>query len=171
MLLFFIIPSTESKISSVPSHVKRFEANYAWLKVVSKCIEPLKKYPDCINTAAMYLRSLITQTIIRVNRTRWYSELALIEMHHKKNLESSADVTVEGLSQERLSEIDAADLLDRARKLLDRRKGISSATKERLRAAVDANQQKFLISNSSPKVNEIKATMLRGLVHFQCNLT
>lgn len=151
-------------MSTLPSHVKRFDANYVWTKVLSKSIEAYKKTKEGINTAAEFLRVLISnRNKIPGNKIRWYGELALIESHHRKDLETSARITIEALTRDRLTEIDAAEMLGRAKKLLSRKQGISARTKERISEVVNLRQEMF-ISAFEPVINEIEARMVEGSV-------
>ncbi|XP_043280549.1 fanconi-associated nuclease 1-like [Venturia canescens] len=154
--------STQPKKSSLPSHIKHFEVNYVWAKVLSKSVEGFKKTPEGIEVAAQILRSLLKRNNEFLgNPTRWYTELALIEMHHRKNLEASAEITVEGLQRERLSDTDRAQLSERARKILARKTNISAATKEKL-MEVSKPSTDVLLPIASPVENVIEARMVQG---------
>ncbi|KAJ8679397.1 hypothetical protein QAD02_015184 [Eretmocerus hayati] len=116
--------------STLPLHVKKFEAGYSWMKVLSRSIEAFKKVPETIPEAVNILETLIAEkTFTQSSRGRWYNELALIEMHHRKNLEKSAALTIDALQQNALTEVDVSGLLERLKKLLRRTTGISKETK------------------------------------------
>lgn len=116
--------------STLPLHVKKFAPEYTWIKVLSKSIDSFKKTQETIPEAVSILKILIDEKhVSQSSKGRWYSELALIEMHHLKDLESSAALALHALQQDTLTEVDVSGLLDRLRKLMRRKNGISQETK------------------------------------------
>ncbi|CAG5092049.1 Similar to Fan1: Fanconi-associated nuclease 1 (Mus musculus) [Cotesia congregata] len=101
----------------VPSHVRRFDSTYIWGKVVWSSVDAFKKEKvEGIVTATKFLKALIeNKNIIQGKIGRWYGELAMIEMSHNKDLEASVALTNKALTEERLSPVDVAEMLDRAR--------------------------------------------------------
>lgn len=153
---------TQSEKCLLPSHVRHFEVNYIWAKVLWKSVEGFKKTPEGIEIAADILRSLVRRrNEFLGNPTHWYSELALIEMHHRKDLEASAEITLEGLQREKLSDNDRAQLSERARKILARKTNISTETKEKL-MEVSKPKPDALLPIANPAENVIEARMVQG---------
>ncbi|XP_057322349.1 fanconi-associated nuclease 1-like [Microplitis mediator] len=134
-------------VPELPSHVRRFDATYVWAKVVWTSIDAFKKEKtEGMPTATKFLRALIAnKKIIQGRIGRWYSELALIEMSHNKDLEASVTLTHQALTQERLSLVDTAEMLDRARKLVARKTGISNESKELMKQLIQDREEEFVV--------------------------
>lgn len=146
--------------SSLPTHVKKFFPRSVWTKVLSKSIDAFKKSPETIGDAVKYLQALINQKTYGSYLGRWYRELTLIEMHHRKDLQASAVLTLDALSQENLTAVDVMDLLERAKKLVRRKTGINSETKSLIRDVLETLQQE--LPGEFDVVNEIEANMVDG---------
>ncbi|KAG8035693.1 hypothetical protein G9C98_001121 [Cotesia typhae] len=131
----------------VPSHVRRFDATYVWGKVVWSSVDAFKKEKvEGIATATKFLKALIAnKNIIQGKIGRWYGELAMIEMSHNKDLEASVALTKKALTEERLSPVDVAEMLDRARKLVARKAGISSQSKELMKQLIKDREEEFVV--------------------------
>lgn len=120
------------------------------MKVLSKSIESFKKSPETIPEAVKLLKTLINdEHFSQSSKGRWYRELALIEMHHCKNLEESAALTLHALKEVKLSDVDTSDLIERLRKLIRRKTGISKDTREQLEKAHDELRDKGLAPQPS----------------------
>lgn len=118
---------------------------YSWTKLLSRSIDAFKKTPETIPEAINALKTLIDEKdFTQSSRGRWYSELALIEMHHRKDLESSATLTIHALQQDSLTEVDISDLLERLKKLLRRKNGISKETRMLVQEAQENIEKKGL---------------------------
>lgn len=119
---------------------------FIWVKVLSKSMDSFKKTPETIPEAVDILKALIDEKHhVQSSRGRWYNDLALIEMHHKKDLEASAALTLHALEHENLTDVDVTDLIERSRKLLRRRNGISKETKEQLLKVQEENENNGII--------------------------
>ncbi|XP_047357457.1 fanconi-associated nuclease 1-like isoform X1 [Vespa velutina] len=145
----------------VPLHISRFMPGYLWLKILSKSIDAFKKVKETLPFAIEILHKLINQNFyMQRKKETWYAELALIEMHHNKNLEASAKITLKSLKIETLSEVGTAELLERAKKLVKRKNGISNTTSTNIKTTL-----KFMNSKlKSPILNTItvEATLIKG---------
>lgn len=139
----------------IPAHVNRYDPKSAWVKVLSKSIDSFKKSKD-IEEACKYLNFLIDEIKYGQKlKGSWYSELALIEMHHNKNLDVSSDLIVKALN-EKFNDVNLKDLLDRAQKLLKHSK-LSDNSRLNLNNALSN-----LEAIPEPKVNveTVKADMM-----------
>ncbi|XP_023246169.1 fanconi-associated nuclease 1 isoform X2 [Copidosoma floridanum] len=131
--------------NSLPLHVRKFVPEYEWTKVLSRSIDAFKKNPETIPEAVNALQALIDDKhFCQSSRGKWYSELALIEMHHKKDLETSAALTLHALQQDTLTEVDASGLISRLVKLMRRKTGISAETKVKIQMTLDEVTKKGL---------------------------
>lgn len=79
-------------------------------------------------------------------------------MHHRKDLERSADLTLHALQQVTLTEVDVSGLLERLRKLMRRKTGISKETRSKIQEAQEELENEG-ITNQSTKTKTISATM------------
>ncbi|XP_015115933.1 fanconi-associated nuclease 1 isoform X2 [Diachasma alloeum] len=142
----------------LPSHIGRFTSTYIWSKILILSIEAFKKLkPDGCFLAETYLEFLLNnRDKIPVNYGKLYKELTMIEMSHLKNLERSAELTLEALSATS-SIIDQAEMMERARKLSGRIKGISLITKNRLKDIIAEKEEEFLCL---PKEEQIEVTKM-----------
>lgn len=105
----------------------------------------LKKNQETIPEAVDALKTLMNEkNFTQSSRGRWYSEFSLIDMHHRKNLEKSAELTMHALQQESLTEVDVSDLLERLRKLMRRKNGLSIETKILIQKAQEDLEKKDL---------------------------
>lgn len=134
---------------------------YLWLKILSKSIDAFKKVKESLPFAVEILHKLINQNFyMQSKKEMWYSELAMIEMYHNKNLEASAKITLQSLKIETLSEVGTAELLERAQKLCKRKTGISGTTLTNVKTTL-----KFMNSKlKSPIINTrtVEATLIKG---------
>lgn len=154
---------TEEENSSLPSHVKKYSPLSVWTKVLSKSIDAFKKTPETIEFAVKYLRALIDQKNFGKSYLgRWYKELTLIEMHHRKDLQTCATLTLHALSLENLTEVDIKELLERAKKLSRRKTGITAETKKLICHILETVEEK--LPCEFDVVNEIEAHMVQGNV-------
>ncbi|XP_058794807.1 fanconi-associated nuclease 1-like isoform X2 [Phymastichus coffea] len=143
----------------LPLHIKKFMPEYIWLKVLSKTIDAFKKSPETISEAINGLKILISEkTLLQSSCGRWYNELALIEMHHKKDLETSAELTLHALRQETLSEVDISGLIERLRKLMRRKNGLCKETKTEIQQALENLESRGLLTVTI-KTKNIMANM------------
>ena len=116
------------------------------MKVLSKSVDAFKKTPETIAEAVSSLKILIDDTsILQSSKGRYYSELAMIEMHHLKNLESSAALSLNALEKDSLTEVDVSDLVERLKKLSRRKNGILQETKDAIKNKLDDIEEKGLI--------------------------
>ncbi|CAB0031697.1 unnamed protein product [Trichogramma brassicae] len=145
--------------STLPLHVRKFVAEYSWLKVMSMSVDSLKKSPETIPEAVTILKTLIDDKLYsQSSRGKWYSELALIEMHHLKNLENSAALAIHALQQNTLTEVDVSDLVERLRKLTRRKTGLSKETRELVeKTLLDVEEKGLVPQPANTKI--IKANM------------
>ncbi|KAL7295466.1 hypothetical protein TKK_0011118 [Trichogramma kaykai] len=145
--------------STLPLHVRKFVAEYSWLKVMSMSVDAFKKSPETIPEAVTILKTLIDDKLFsQSSRGKWYSELALIEMHHLKNLENSAALAIHALQQNTLTEVDVSDLVDRLRKLTRRKTGLSKETRELVeKTLLDVEEKGLVPQPANTKI--IKANM------------
>lgn len=144
----------------LPSHISYFMPGYLWLKILSKSINAFKKVKETLPFAIEILHKLINQNFyMQRKKEAWYAELALIEMYHNRNLEASAKITLESLKMENLSEVGTAELVERAKKLVKRKTGISNTTLANIKITL-----KFMESNfTSPILNTtVEATLMKG---------
>lgn len=115
--------------SMLPMHVRKFMPGYVWLKILSKSIDAFKRKKD-MDRVEKILNFLIQQNCHMQNyKGMWYCELALVKMHHRKDIDSSALVTITALNCEHISQVDKIDLLQRAKQILNRKKGVEKETK------------------------------------------
>ena len=126
-------------------HIKKFKPEYLWAKVLSKSVDAFKKTPETIPEAVEILKTLINQKhLIQTSQGKWYNELALIQMHHCKDLEASATLTIHALEQDSLTQVDVSNLFERLRKLMRRKTGISKETKDLIQKAQKKIESKGL---------------------------
>ena len=141
--------------------MKKFFPRSVWTKVLSKSVDAFKKSPETMEHAVKYLQALINQKSYGKSYLgRWYRELSLIEMHHRKDLQASAILTLDALSQQNLTEVDVMDLLERAKKLVRRKSGISSETKNLIKDVLETLERE--LPAEFDVVNEIEANMVEG---------
>ena len=141
--------------------MKKYFPNCVWTKVLSKSIDAFKKTPETIEEAVTYLKALINQKNYGTSYLgRWYKEISLITMHHRKDLQTSAILTLEALSQENLTEVDVMDLLERAKKLARRKSGINKETKDLIKDVLQNVQRE--LPPEFDIVNQIEAHMMAG---------
>ncbi|KAL2740672.1 fanconi-associated nuclease 1-like isoform X1 [Vespula squamosa] len=144
----------------LPSHISRFMPGYLWLKILSKSIDAFKKVKETLPFAIEILHKLINQNFyMQRKKEAWYAELALIEMYHNRNLEASAKITLESLKIENLSEVGTAELVERAKKLVKRKTGISNTTLANIKITL-----KFMESNFTSSIlnTTVEATLMKG---------
>lgn len=119
-------------------HVRYYMPGYIWLKILSKCIEAFKKNKDKKRVIEI-LSFLLKQNCHMLSyKGKWYEELALIEMHHHKNIEISASIIIQALNTENLTQVDKVILIDRANKIV-KKKVIKSITKTTINKILDDN--------------------------------
>lgn len=119
-------------------HVRYYMPGYIWLKILSKCIEAFKKNKDKKRVVEI-LSFLLKQNCHMLSyKGKWYEELALIEMHHHKNIEISASIIIQALNTENLTQVDKVILIDRANKIV-KKKIIKSITKTTINKILDDN--------------------------------
>ncbi|XP_076654635.1 fanconi-associated nuclease 1-like isoform X4 [Halictus rubicundus] len=117
------------KNSKLPFHVRKFMPGYVWLKILSKSIDAFKRNKDIIE-AEEILNFLIEQNChMHTYKGKWYCDLAIIKMHHQKDIDSGALVIIKALNCEHLSQVDKIDLLQRAKKILNKKTFMNSETK------------------------------------------
>ncbi|KAF7411508.1 hypothetical protein HZH66_000404 [Vespula vulgaris] len=144
----------------LPSHISHFMPGRLWLKILSKSIDAFKKVKETLPFAIEILHKLINQNLyMQRKKEAWYAELALIEMYHNRNLEASAKITLESLKIENLSEVGTAELLERAKKLVKRKTGISNTTLTNIKITL-----KFMESNFTSSIlnTTVEATLMKG---------
>ncbi|XP_031779322.1 fanconi-associated nuclease 1 isoform X1 [Nasonia vitripennis] len=145
--------------SSLPLHIRKFIPEYTWVKVLSISVDAFKKTPETIQEAVNILETLIAEkSFTQSSRGRWYSELALIEMHHRKDLERSAELTLHALQQVTLTEVDVSGLLERLRKLMRRKTGISNETKSKIQKVQEELENQGIVIQTT-RSTTIFATM------------
>ncbi|KAI4490905.1 hypothetical protein M0802_010579 [Mischocyttarus mexicanus] len=128
----------------LPSHLFPFKSGYLWLKVLSKSIDSFKKEKETLPFATEILYKLINQNCyMQRKKESWYADLGLIEMYHNKNLEASAKITLESLKIETLSEVGIAKLVERAKKLVRRKTGISNTTLTDIKTTLKFIESKY----------------------------
>lgn len=125
---------------------------HAWAKVMIKSLDAFKKSPETMDQALQILHRLIYQKYyMQLRKGRLYNEMALIYMHHLKDIDTAAKFIIEGLNQEPITDIDKIDLVDRGNRLF-KRKGIQSQLKSQLQNILNQVNPKF-----EPTINEIEA--------------
>ncbi|XP_033336560.2 fanconi-associated nuclease 1 isoform X1 [Megalopta genalis] len=125
--------------SILPMHVRKFLPGYVWLKILSKSIEAFKRKKDTAKVVDI-LNFLIKQNChMNSSKGKWYCELALVKMHHDKDLDSSALITIEALGCEYLSQVDKVDLLQRADRILNRKTGVTLQTKTNINKVLNTH--------------------------------
>lgn len=145
-IIVYLILLCSQIVLAVPLHIKKFIPEYTWLKVLSKSVDAFKKTPETIPEAVNILQFLIKdKKLSQSSCGRWYNELALIEMHHKKDLEASAALTLHALKQKTLSEVDISGLIDRLKKLMRRKNGISKETKSEIKKVQEEFESRGLV--------------------------
>ncbi|XP_078035717.1 fanconi-associated nuclease 1 isoform X2 [Augochlora pura] len=110
--------------SILPMHVRKFLPGYVWLKILSKSIDAFRRKKD--RTKVVDILNFLIKQNYHMNsyKGKWYCDLAVAKMHHDKDLNSSALVTIEALDCEHLSQVDKVDLILRAEKILNRKTGV-----------------------------------------------
>ncbi|XP_031832687.1 fanconi-associated nuclease 1 isoform X2 [Nomia melanderi] len=144
------------KNSKIPMHVRRFMPGYVWLKILSKSVDAFKK---CENKtrAVEILKFLLEQDChMHTRKGKWYCELALITMHHQKDVESTALIIMKALNNEHLSQVDIEDLIGRAKKIQKKKKGIQPDTKKNISEMIDYHIDQ--LSTFTPTFNTIYAS-------------
>ncbi|XP_014603918.1 PREDICTED: fanconi-associated nuclease 1-like isoform X1 [Polistes canadensis] len=128
----------------LPSHLFLFRPGYFWLKILSKSIDSFKKDKDTLPFAIEILSTLINQNCYAQRKKEsWYADLALIEMHHNKDLEASAKIILQSLKIETTSEVGIAVLVERAKILVKRKTGISKTTLMDINTTIQFIESKF----------------------------
>ncbi|XP_076240730.1 fanconi-associated nuclease 1 isoform X2 [Calliopsis andreniformis] len=154
------ILSTESsrlKTSVLPMHVRRFMPGYIWLKILSISVDAFKKNKDKKQVIEI-LWFLINQDChMQTRKGAWYNELALIEMFHHKNVESSAGIIMQALN-ENLIQVDKIELIERGNKILKKKTGVQPITKVQLEQVLDNHIN--LIPKYEPATNIIDASLM-----------
>ncbi|CAL7933255.1 unnamed protein product [Xylocopa violacea] len=124
---------------ALPMHVRRYNQTYLWLKILNASIDAFKKVGDK-KQAVEALNLLLNQNYyLHDYRGKWYADLALIEMHHLKNIEVSASIIMQALGEEKLTLVDNVCLLERANKIYKRKTGVNSNTKAFIKNTLDDN--------------------------------
>lgn len=140
----------------MPRHVQKFREEYVCIKIVTCCLESFKKNKSTLPEAVRMLRDIIGQeTLLQGRKGDWYEELALIEGWHKKDRETSAILTIEGLRLEKISDVARHSLNKRAANL-SKRKDVSQAIKAQLTELMEKES-----ACTFPKVS-INANALQG---------
>ncbi|XP_011305343.1 fanconi-associated nuclease 1-like [Fopius arisanus] len=144
------------KSKKIPSHIARFTSTYVWSKILILSFEAFKrlKYDGCLLVKSYIEFLLNNRADILINCGKLYKELTLIEMSHLKDLERSAEMTLEAFSVTS-SIIDQAEMIERAKKLSSRVNGISPITKNKLKDVLDQKEEEFVCI---PKEVEIEVT-------------
>ncbi|KAF3426184.1 hypothetical protein E2986_03283 [Frieseomelitta varia] len=131
------------KNSVLPKHVRRFMSGYIWLKILSKSIDAFKKdknEKDNKKRVVEILSFLLEQNChMHVYKGEWFTELALIEMHHHKNIEASASTIIKALKTENLTQVDKVNLMERASKIVKKKNGIKITTKHSINEILDSH--------------------------------
>ncbi|KAK2577223.1 hypothetical protein KPH14_003369 [Odynerus spinipes] len=151
--------STSLEDSMLPLHIRHFMPGYLWLKTLSKSIDAFKKVKLMLPFTIQILHTLIKQNChMQSKKGTWYAELALIEMHHNKDLEASAKVVLESLKVENLSEFGTAEILERAKKLV-KRKHLNNTTLNSIQTMLKSMENKF--SCLPPKLTTVEAALVK----------
>ncbi|KAK9307123.1 hypothetical protein QLX08_002448 [Tetragonisca angustula] len=131
------------KNSVLPKHVRRFMPGYTWLKILSKSIDAFKKdknEKDNKKRVVEILSFLLEQNChMHVYKGEWFTELALIEMYHHKNIEASASTIIKALKTENLTQVDKVNLMERASKIVKKKNGIKITTKHSINEILDSH--------------------------------
>ncbi|XP_076292519.1 fanconi-associated nuclease 1 isoform X2 [Lasioglossum baleicum] len=115
--------------STLPMHVRKFMPGYVWMKILSKSIDAFKRKKDLTRVEEI-LNFLLEQNChMQTYKGKWYSELALVKMRHRKDINSSALVTMTALNCEYISQVDKVDLLRRLKQISKRKADVESKTK------------------------------------------
>ncbi|CAD1470795.1 unnamed protein product, partial [Heterotrigona itama] len=135
--------SSRLKDSVLPKHVRRFMPGYIWLKILSASICAFKKDENEKNNRKRMveiLSFLLEQNChMHVHKGEWFAELALIEMHHHKDIEASASIIIKALKTENLTQVDKVSLIERASKIVKKKNGIEITTKHSLSEILDSH--------------------------------
>lgn len=149
------------KDSTLPRHIRHFFPGYTWLKVLSKSVDAFKKSKETMPQATEFLRMLIDQDChMRGKKGQWYSEWIKIEMHHRKNIDTSVRLLSSAVSYDNLTEVDKLNLLDRARMLIKRKSGIGQCAKDTLKQIVDSTLDKARLTFQPGSVT-VEGTLCR----------
>ena len=116
---------------------------YTWLKILSKSIDAFKKdknEKDNKKRVVEILSFLLEQNChMHVYKGEWFTELALIEMYHHKNIEASASTIIKALKTENLTQVDKVNLMERASKIVKKKNGIKITTKHSINEILDSH--------------------------------
>lgn len=114
---------------------------YIWLKVLTASICAFKKDMNKNNNKKRLveiLSFLLEQNChMHLYKGKWFTELALIEMCHLKDIEASAFTIIKALKTENLTQVDKINLMERANKILKKKNGIEISTKHSVSEILD----------------------------------
>lgn len=133
--------------SMLPKHVTRYMPAFVWMKILSLSIEAFKKNKDKEpkdgengdgtnknkkRVVEILLFLLEQNCYMHTCKGKWYDELALIEMHHHKDIETCVSIIIKALNTENITQIDKINLMKRARKIVKKKDGIKPSTRDTL---------------------------------------
>lgn len=141
----------------LPVHIKQFLPEQIWFEIALKSVESFKKSEDTMHIAVEILKTLIQFN----DSPSLYNQLALIEMHHRKDLETSASLSLQLLKNENVSIVDVRTTQSRIKKLLKQKSGLSQETQMSLKDAEEIWQEKYPYEATSVNMKIISAKMAK----------
>lgn len=126
---------------------------YVWLKILSASVAAFKKNSDKQRVVEI-LHCLVTQNCHRhAYKGRCYTELALIQMHHLRDIESTARIIERALNEtEHLTQVDKLCLLERATKIVNRKTGVKPITKGLMEQVLSDHNSELLRYDAPKKI-------------------